>query len=269
MQQMLRFLATMGFSFVLLSTTAYSGNLANYYGADGVAELKSGNSYDSSLMSTVERFAKKNRKNLGYTTAKKYLFGKIYLEKEDSTYILKDVYCKRVLRSDQGWKIGPMMIPPNGEVNCEHTWPQSRFNSSMSKGAQKSDLHHLFPTDSKANGVRGNYPFAEVSGKPAHKLCDASLIGSPLEPSPDLNDRNRFFEPPQDHRGNLARALFYFSVVYHLPISVTEEAYLRRWHNEDPVDELERKRHDMIMDIQGNRNPFIDFPALTKRISDF
>lgn len=268
MQQMLRFLVTAGFS-LLLSLTAYSSTVSDYYGTSGVAELKSGNSHDDSLKRSVERFATKNRKTLSYTTAKKYLFGKIYLEKKGNSYILKDVYCKRTLRSDQGWKIGPMMIPPNGEVNCEHSWPQSRFNTSMSKSKQKSDLHHLFPTDSKANGVRGNYPFAEVEGKPAHKLCDASFIGTPLEPSPELNQRNRFFEPPQDHRGNLARALFYFSVVYHLPISATEERYLRRWHNEDPVDELERKRHDMIMSIQGNRNPFIDFPALTKRISDF
>jgi endonuclease I len=162
-----------------------------------------------------------------------------------------------------------MMIPPNGLINCEHTWPQSRFNPSLSKGMQKSDLHHLFPTDSKANGIRGNYPFAEVKGKIAYSSCDASLIGKPRDPAPDMTQRARFFQPPRSHRGNVARALFYFSVLYHLPISEPEESYLRRWNREDPVDADEARINSMIMDIQGNRNPFVDFPTLSEHISDF
>ena len=32
------------------------------------------------------------------------------------------------------------------------------------------------------------------------------------------------------------------------------------WHAEDPVDDLERHRADVVWRNQGNRNPFIDHP---------
>ncbi len=266
---LLKFFTTVGTLFLLLISTAYAGVLTAYYGPEGLEQLRHGHQVNNALKKTIARLARHNKRKLGYTTAKEYLFGKIYLEKDGKSYILRDVYCKRVLRSDEGWNIGPMKIPPNGEVNCEHSWPQSRFNPDMSKSEQRSDLHHLFPTDSKANGIRGNYPFGEVSGKFAHERCHASRIGDALDPAPDYNSRVHYYEPPREHLGNVARALFYFSIMYHLPIDNTEEYYLRRWNKEDPVDANERKRNEMIMEIQGNRNPFIDFPNLVDRISDF
>ena len=45
-----------------------------------------------------------------------------------------------------------------------------------------------------------------------------------------------------------------------------ERAYMGRlssllkWHEEDPVDQIERRRNDTIAKFQGNRNPFIDHP---------
>jgi endonuclease I len=37
-------------------------------------------------------------------------------------------------------------------------------------------------------------------------------------------------------------------------------------HEADPVDELERRRHQRIVEIQGNRNPFIDRPEFAAAI---
>jgi endonuclease I len=33
---------------------------------------------------------------------------------------------------------------------------------------------------------------------------------------------------------------------------------LLAWHEADPVTELQRRRHQRIVEIQGNRNPFAD-----------
>ena len=101
--------------------------------------------------------------SLGYKGARKVLFGKLHLEEDSRGYFIKDVYCRKEFTKSQT-NVGPNIIPNNNILNCEHTWPQSRFNRKFSKGIQKSDLHHLFPTESKANGIRGNSPFTDVRG---------------------------------------------------------------------------------------------------------
>jgi endonuclease I len=53
-------------------------------------------------------------------------------------------------------------IPPEREVNTEHTGPQSRFEDARGRNRMKSDLHHLFPTPSSVNNRRGNNPFADI-----------------------------------------------------------------------------------------------------------
>ena len=199
-------------------------------------------------------------KSLGYSGARKVLFGKLHLEEDADGYYIKDVYCRKKITRRES-RVGPNIIPKNSVINCEHTWPQSKFNKSFPKGLQKSDLHHLFPTDSKANSIRGNNSFADVDGDELRD-CDGSYYG--VEKWQGGN-----FEPPVEHKGNVARALFYFSVRYKIQISRYEEEYLRRWHQLDPVDEDERERNDVIHTVQGNRNPFIDYPKLVDQISNF
>ncbi len=197
---------------------------------------------------------------LSYKQARRHLFGEIYLEKVGNSYKVTDVYCEEDFTSSVG--VGPGRIPNPNELNCEHSWPQSRFNGRQSRSAQKSDLHHLFPTKSVANSTRGNILFGEVDGD-AVRDCVASKRGD------DIYDNHDAFEPPKEHKGNVARALFYFSVRYKIAIPDEEEVHLRRWHELDPVDSDERSRHEKIYKIQGNRNPFIDDPDLADRITNF
>jgi endonuclease I len=34
----------------------------------------------------------------------------------------------------------------------------------------------------------------------------------------------------------------------------------------DPVDAFERRRHERVIELQGNRNPFIDDPMLAQSL---
>jgi deoxyribonuclease I len=205
-------------------------------------------------------------RTLTYSEARVHLFGKMHLEKDNSGYFIQDVYCNKRFRASSG--VGQGRIPNHNKINCEHTWPQSRFTTTFAREMQKSDLNHLFPTDTKANSTRGNHPFADVNGTSVGSNCNDSSVGSPI------NNRyskrgGTYFEPPQEHKGNVARALFYFSVRYKISISETQERFLRNWHEEDPVDDTEVTRNDLVQEAQGNRNPFIDFPHLVEKVSDF
>ena len=165
-----------------------------------------------------------------------------------------------------------MKIPKVRLINTEHTWPQSKFNLGSSRKAQRSDLHHLFPVDVLANIKRSNTPFAEVdSGRWVSNDCPNAQRGRPVPLADDDVDNQEkiHFMPPLGHRGNLARALFYFSIRYRVTISDFQEAYLRRWHLDDPVDQSEQGRNDSIHELQKNRNPFIDFPKLVDVIHNF
>lgn len=211
--------------------------------------------------------------SLGYKGARTVMFGDIDLRQyKDGEFYVKDVYCHQEYTADDfssNKGVGPSKIPDSNVLNCEHTWPQSRFTSSYSGSTQKSDLHHLFSTNSKANSVRGNNPFAEVKGgqSPAPG-CGSSKSGRAIS-TPNGSGHGTSFQPPASHRGNVARALFYFSTRYEMKIDPVQEFYFRKWHEDDPVDAEERARNEKIFAAQGNRNPFIDNPQLVELISDF
>jgi len=200
-------------------------------------------------------------REISYKEARKHLFGSLHLKKYRGEYYVEDVYCEKEFDSEFG--VGPNKIPDSNYLNCEHTWPQSRFSPKFPSLVQKNDLHHLFPSDSRANSSRSNHIFAMVNGRAVNKTCQTSRRGMAIGSSLTA------FEPPENHRGNVARALFYFSVRYKIQIDPLEEGYLRDWHREDPVDAEERKRNDEIFKIQQNRNPFIDEPLLVDDIRDF
>lgn len=216
--------------------------------------------FDSYRVQVREMTLKNHSPLTSYGVAREHLFGTLHLQQDSRGYFVKDVYCGTKFRE----KIGPGSIPNHEKVNTEHTWPQSRFNRSENKSFQKSDLHHLYPTDSRANSRRGNYNFANLNGgQIAHSKCPLSRVGNISGTSRDG------FEPPEEHKGNVARALFYFSLRYDIPIADFEEVVLRQWNWLDPVDDQERARNEAISLIQGNRNPFVDDSELVNLVSDF
>lgn len=220
---------------------------------------------DDELKAELHTITGEGYKSLNYKNARTQLFNHLFLEKDETGYYNLDVYCnKKFYRNSKGGE-APVDIPDAKDFNTEHTWPQSKFNETMNEEVQKTDLHHLYPTGNKINAERGNLPYADIGVESPKKLaCDESKLGFAIG-----SDEGTFFEPPQDHKGNVARSMFYFSVRYNMDIDPVQEIFLKYWHMLDPVDEKEQLRNDMIAKVQKNRNPFVDEPDLVLQISDF
>lgn len=163
-----------------------------------------------------------------------------------------------------------------GAWQREHVWPNSKLGIPRvgeSSKSQGSDLHNLRAITG-INQKRSNRYFAAGSG-------NAVTVGA------------EGFYPGDDHKGDVARILFYMAIMYdilnltndiNLLINDSDTNYkpqgaysglldlLIAWHKEDPVDDFERQRNEFIykgvatdldgkeVTSQGNRNPFIDKP---------
>lgn len=236
--------------------------LAAYYGKDFPAAVSAGgDTLRNNLFTTISR----NHVAVGYKRARELIFGEFYLVKSGQEYGVEDVYCQRVAMASefQGDKPGPDRIPDHRTINAEHTWPQSQFTGRFPGEFQKSDMHHLFPTDSEMNSKRSSYEFGNVVSGAESLKCSQSRLGSPR------SGHSTVFEPPVQHKGNVARALFYFAVRYQMTIDQEEEQALREWNRLDPVDQDEATKNDRIFAAQGNRNPFVDHPEIVDKIANF
>lgn len=202
--------------------------------------------------------------NLGYKSAREILFGELHLEENNGEYVVEDYYCGDLYTNKHfplGLGLGVNKIPDPNIINTEHTWPQFRFSNQYPEYIQKSDLHILFPVTQETNSLRGSYHFGEVINAEV-KPCPEAALGTSKE-------GKTVFEPMNNRKGDVARAIFYFSVRYELKIDDDEEAYLRSWHKNDPVDENELFRNSKVFTKQKNRNPFIDYPNLVSKIKNF
>lgn len=197
------------------------------------------------------------------SVAMRSIYGKIHLERDGMGYYLIDSYCGKMFRPPET-QIGPGLKPEgDSELSIEHTFPQNRFSSHFPENLQKGDLHHLYPAHRNTNSARQNSEFGEVVDGGEVKDCPGTYNGR------GLDTEDKVFEPRDEHKGNAARAMFYFAIRYKKHIFPREEAVLRKWHELDPVDDFERYRNNVIEKIQGNRNPFIDYPELVDQISNF
>lgn len=162
----------------------------------------------------------------------------------------------------------------SGTLTREHTFAQSwmpsqQGNSNWPNDAatgtkelpEYNDLHHLFPADqANGNGKRSNVPFGEVVTPTFVSPTGLGKLG--------LNaGAQTVWEPRNEHKGDVARALFYMCITYNgvngkfwgLPAN-QDDAVLMKWHQQDPPDNWEIARNEYINSIQHNRNPFVDFP---------
>ncbi|MBQ4566467.1 MAG: endonuclease, partial [Oscillospiraceae bacterium] len=146
--------------------------------------------------------------------------------------------------------------------NREHVWPQSLGGFGTSGAG--ADMHHIRPDDVTTNGDRGNKLFGNVSSGTeslASSLCN-NMLGGWYD--------NSYFEPLDNVKGDVARICLYVHVRYGSTYSecaditnvFKDTATLLEWMAMDPVDTWEMGRNVVVEGIQGNRNPFIDYPEL-------
>ncbi|MDE5714820.1 MAG: endonuclease [Anaeroplasmataceae bacterium] len=152
----------------------------------------------------------------------------------------------------------------NNIWNREHMWPNSHGFKSQDYAAY-TDAHHLFASEKNINATRGNKDFNYV------KNGNSDSYGNRWD--------STFFEPRDEVKGDIARAMFYMVVRYsdpnelvlNLVNSTTSSSsnktgqlgylnVLLEWHQIDPVSDKEKERNEIIYSLQGNRNPFIDYP---------
>lgn len=182
-------------------------------------------------------------RSLGYNGGRQAMFGDIdnFGGKVRCVYTARQITCNGT----------PSANPPQA-MNTEHTWPKS-----LGAGSEpaKSDINHLYPTDTFANSTRSSYPFGVVTN-PTWSQGGSSFDGDT-------------FMPREDHRGKVARAYFYFSIRYNMQIKDDEEKILREWHKKYPVCQEEKDRNEKVFGYQGNRNPFVDRPDFVDKIKNF
>ncbi len=163
----------------------------------------------------------------------------------------------------------------------EHIWPKSRASFSQQYGG--ADLHHLRPSVSEINQAKSDHAFGNAVGvyptATEDVLFNASHYGW-VSPSNDI------FECKDDVKGDVARILLYIYCRWTQPnlySDIDTQALpaldeddktntglrvmadlntLLEWIEDDPVDTWEMRRNDLIEQVQGNRNVFIDYPEL-------
>ena len=159
--------------------------------------------------------------------------------------------------------------------NREHSMPKSWFNDAS---PMVTDLMHIVPTDGKVNGMRSNYPFGETNGERYKSNGGFSKLGK----STVSGYSGTVFEPNDEYKGDFARIYFYMATCYEDRVSSWDSDMLAhnkypafttwalnmllRWAAEDPVSQKEIDRNNAVYGIQGNRNPYVDYPGLEQYV---
>jgi deoxyribonuclease-1 len=119
--------------------------------------------------------------------------------------------------------------------------------SSRKFRQMEADMHNLVPAIGEINGDRSNFRFAMIEG-------EKRVYG---KVNMEIDFERRVAEPPKNLYGDIARTYFYMRDRYGLKISKAQEKLLIAWNNLDPVSRWERKRNQIIKDIQGDENLYI------------
>lgn len=171
---------------------------------------------------------------------------------------------------------------PTVQCQCydkEHVFPSSWFGGT-DMYPYYTDTHFIWPADRMSNFKKGNLPLGYVSSA-TYTSYNGTKIGTS---NATLNNGFKgiyVFEPADAFKGDFARAYLYFVTRFEDSIpslrfrSIADSVLdgnkypgldpwilklCVKWSKQDPPSAFEKQRNDSVFAIQGNRNPYIDYP---------
>ena len=243
---------------LLLSVTAAIAQADYYKSIDGI---KGGEPLKTALHKLI-----KNHQQISYGDGTSSTWGAFYTTDavvENGKRRVLDMYSSEVRYfGSKGSAVSGM--------NIEHSVAKSWWGGT--KNNAYCDLHHLNPSDQNANSRKSNYPLGELTSVSWDN--GVTYVG---KANIDGSSQNAY-EPCDEYKGDFARTFMYMFTCYqdltwkYTWMNYEKSAYptlkpwavklLLKWHKQDPVSEKEVNRNNAVSKIQGNRNPYIDYPQL-------
>lgn len=158
-----------------------------------------------------------------------------------------------------------------GKWNREHVFPRSRggfYNIKFDELADGKDIYWNTTADSLRHGNSDAHALRAADGPENSRRNNQFYgVGAYTGPSGTLGK----------FRGDVARSIFFMAVRYNglsvvngypetNPGEFGDLATLLDWHRNDPADDFEMNRNNVIYAWQYNRNPFIDYPDLVEHL---
>ena len=252
---MKRFLSSI---FLLLLAVCATAQKEYYTSVDGV---KGGAALKTALHELI-----KNHKKISYGSGEDKTWGAFYTTDavvENGKRRVLDMYSaeKRYFGS-KGSAVSGM--------NIEHSVAKSWWGGTENNAY--CDIHHLNPSDQNANSRKSNYPLGELTSVSWDN--GVTFVG---KANIDGSSENAY-EPCDEYKGDFARVFMYMFTCYqdltwkYTWMNYEKSTYptlkpwavklLLKWHKQDPVSEKEVNRNNAVYAVQGNRNPFVDYPQL-------
>jgi hypothetical protein len=159
-----------------------------------------------------------------------------------------------------------------GKWNREHTYPRSRgdfYSIDLDDIADGPDVFWTTKADSLRHGNSDAHAIRAVDGSENSSRSNQNYGASEYD-GPAGNSGS--------FKGDLARSVLFMTVRYNgievvdgypsaSPVGqLGDLSTLLNWHRNDPPDDFEMNRNNVIYNWQFNRNPFIDQPDLVEYI---
>lgn len=211
----------------------------------------------------------KNAKVLEYGSGDQCTWWGFYV-----TDVTDDGYCIDRYSPRNSWqKYGRRGSSISG-MNIEHSFAQSWWGKGDCN--LKKNLFNIMPCEQRINSSKGNRGMGVVTK--VTNTNGATKVGS------GANGLS-LWEPADEWKGDFARGYMYIVTAYedyankwtsegknslynNTYPTLKEWAYKLyiQWAKADKPDALEIKRNNEVAKIQGNRNPYVDFPNLMEYV---